>query len=60
MDELARHLAFRDYLRREPEVAREYEILKRDLEERFGADRQRYTDQKADFIESVLSRALGE
>ena len=54
-----RHLLFRDYLRRHPEVAREYECLKRELAARYGADREGYTEAKTEFITSVEEKAGG-
>lgn len=52
-----RHLLFRDYLRQHPDVAKEYEALKRELSSRFQTDRVGYTDGKTEFIESVVQRA---
>ena len=51
------HLAFRDYLRDHPSVAREYETLKRDLAVTLANDRRRYTDAKGPFIRTVLRDA---
>jgi GrpB-like predicted nucleotidyltransferase (UPF0157 family) len=51
------HLLFRDHLRAHPDDARRYEQLKRDLAERFGSDRDGYTDAKTEFIESLIERA---
>jgi GrpB-like predicted nucleotidyltransferase (UPF0157 family) len=50
------HLAFRDMLRADARLAAEYEALKRRLAERFPRDRAAYTDAKAPFIRSVLSK----
>ena len=50
-----RHISFRDWLRTHPEGADAYARLKRDLAERFPADRVAYTEAKTDFIESALS-----
>ena len=52
--EIRRHLAFRDALRRSSELAAAYESLKIELAARFPDDRDRYTDGKASFIESVI------
>ncbi len=52
-----RHLFFRDYLRTHPEDAKRYGTLKRTLAERFGTDREGYTDAKTEFILSVLAKA---
>ena len=53
-------LAFRDYLRTHPDVAAEYETLKRDLAEQYPDDRATYTERKGEFIEEVLERALAD
>ncbi|WP_290809953.1 GrpB family protein [Halovivax sp.] len=50
-------LAFRDYLRANPDVATEYEELKRELAERYPNDRARYTEEKSAFVGSALERA---
>jgi GrpB-like predicted nucleotidyltransferase (UPF0157 family) len=52
---LARHLAFRDLLRADPETARAYGELKRALAVRFRNDRAAYTDAKTAFTDAVLS-----
>ena len=54
-------LAFRDYLRRHPEQAREYGELKTRLADQHGADpnqRDAYRAGKADWIRSTTQRAL--
>jgi HAD superfamily hydrolase (TIGR01549 family) len=48
-------LAFRDRLRGDPGIAAEYASLKRDLADRFGNDREAYTDAKIAFVQAVLS-----
>lgn len=53
-DELRAQLRFRDRLRRDPLLAREYEALKRDLAERNRDDRSGYTEAKTGFIEAAL------
>jgi GrpB-like predicted nucleotidyltransferase (UPF0157 family) len=55
--ELERHLAFRDHLREHAPDAEAYGRLKRELAERFGADRDGYTLAKTAFVEAVLGRA---
>jgi GrpB-like predicted nucleotidyltransferase (UPF0157 family) len=50
-------LAFRDALRREPEVAARYAHLKQELAARFKYDREAYTEGKLPFIQSVLGNA---
>ena len=44
-------IAFRDYLISRPDVAAEYERLKRDLAERYKFDRDAYTEAKTPFIQ---------
>jgi GrpB-like predicted nucleotidyltransferase (UPF0157 family) len=56
--ELARHLAFRDYLRTHPGQARAYAELKRSLAAQFRSDRDAYSRSKAAFIEQALTAAV--
>jgi GrpB-like predicted nucleotidyltransferase (UPF0157 family) len=60
--EEARTLAFRDYLRDNPDDARAYEQLKRHIAARVATDdheaRERYADAKSAFIERVIAKAL--
>jgi GrpB-like predicted nucleotidyltransferase (UPF0157 family) len=51
-----RRLAFRDHLRAHPDEARRYEALKYELADRFANDRERYTDEKTEYLESVYSK----
>jgi GrpB-like predicted nucleotidyltransferase (UPF0157 family) len=53
------HLAFRDRLRADPELAREYAELKRELAARFEHDREAYTSGKDDFVRRALAEAPG-
>ena len=55
-DELRRHLAFRDHLRRDPESAVRYEKLKRDLAECFHDDIDSYVEGKREFIEDIMGQ----
>ncbi len=55
--ELARHIAFRDFLRAHSATATAYAELKRNLAQRFSDDRNAYTDGKSEFIERILSDA---
>jgi GrpB-like predicted nucleotidyltransferase (UPF0157 family) len=57
-NELRRHLAFRDALRANNELRDRYAELKRSLAERYGNDRQSYTDAKSAFIASVCAEPL--
>jgi len=52
-----RHLLFRDFLRDHPQVAQEYEQLKRGLAAEYGSDRAGYAEAKTSFIRSVEARA---
>lgn len=49
-----RHLMFRDHLRAHADAAAAYALLKRRLADRFGADREAYTNAKTPFIEASL------
>ncbi len=51
----ARHILFRDHLRAHPEMARQYQDLKKELAA--TVERSAYTDAKTPFIESVLAQA---
>jgi len=47
----------RDYLRKHPELAKEYGVLKRILAERFAHDSLAYTRAKTDFVQGVVDAA---
>lgn len=51
--DIERHIAFRDYLRANPDDAREYEKLKEKLAKRFPKQSGDYTEAKSDFILSM-------
>ena len=51
--DIERHLVFRDYLRANPDAAREYEKLKEELAHRFPKASGSYTEAKSDFIISM-------
>jgi GrpB-like predicted nucleotidyltransferase (UPF0157 family) len=51
------HLAFRDFLRSHPDASREYAALKHQLTTTCGADREKYTGAKSEFIEDILRKA---
>ncbi|MDQ7862220.1 GrpB family protein [Peribacillus frigoritolerans] len=61
-EEIARHLAFRDYLRAHPDEAQEYSRLKLRLAAEFPIDINGYVNGKNDFIKKVdeKSETLGE
>jgi GrpB-like predicted nucleotidyltransferase (UPF0157 family) len=50
-------LAFRDYLRRHPDVAQEYAALKHELAARYRFDREAYTESKGPFITRITALA---
>jgi GrpB-like predicted nucleotidyltransferase (UPF0157 family) len=58
------HLAFRDFLRRNPTVAAEYAVLKRELAAKHDGltlkSQETYSLSKTEFVRSVLTRAFAE
>lgn len=50
-------IRFRDYLIAHPELAKEYEVLKLELAEKYRNDREAYTDGKTEWINGVNARA---
>lgn len=50
-------IVFRDYLAEHPEVAKEYEELKRSLLPRYRHDRDGYTEAKTEFVRRIMSMA---
>ena len=50
-------LLFRDYLIDHPQIAREYEVLKRSLVANCEHDREAYTKGKTEFVVRVTQRA---
>lgn len=53
-------LYFRDYLRANPTIAREYEQLKLELWKKYEHNRDAYTDAKTDFIQKYTKLAKQE
>ncbi len=53
-----RHLAFRNYLRMNPEIAEEYGNFKLKLSEREWTDTNEYVEAKSEFIKPVEKEAL--
>ena len=53
-------LYFRDYLRKYPEFAREYEALKLSLKEKYEHDRDAYTNAKTEFVQRYSQKARAE
>jgi len=58
--EIARLLAFRDYLRCNPGTAMAYDYLKLELKKKFEGSTAQYQDGKNDFIESIVKIAMGD
>ena len=50
-------LLFRDYLRKNKDVAQQYANLKQGLVEKFYNNRTSYSEGKSNFIETVLNKA---
>jgi GrpB-like predicted nucleotidyltransferase (UPF0157 family) len=59
-DTWRRYTVFRDVLRAEPDVARSYQELKRQLATQYRFDRAAYTTAKNWFIAGVIARAGSE
>ena len=57
---VGRHLAFRDYLRRHPEVAREYAEVKRRVAQTCDNDSERYCAGKDAYVRRVEATAVKE
>jgi GrpB-like predicted nucleotidyltransferase (UPF0157 family) len=55
-----KHILFRDYLRTHSKIAQEYYQLKKRLAIQFVADGEAYTQAKAKFIESVITKARAD
>ncbi len=51
---------FRDYLRKNPAIAKEYELLKKSLAVTFKFDIEAYTNAKADFVKKITEMAKKE
>ena len=51
------HLIFRDYLRKHPEEAENYFILKKKWAKEAGAQRRKYTELKTSYVNEVLKKA---
>lgn len=58
IEEIERHLAFRDYLREHPEVCIQYGELKSQLAEQYPNDIDGYCDGKDNFVKSVEKDAI--
>ncbi len=51
------HLAFRNYLRANPDALTAYAVLKQELAARYPRDREAYIDGKTAFVERTLAAA---
>jgi GrpB-like predicted nucleotidyltransferase (UPF0157 family) len=56
-NDVQRELIFRDYLICNPDVAKQYETLKKSLAVQYRCDREAYTESKNDFVQNVLLEA---
>lgn len=56
--EIARHLAFRDYMIAHPDEALAYGRLKQELVERFGGNKEQYINGKDAYCREIQERAL--
>ncbi|HET9137351.1 MAG TPA: GrpB family protein [Candidatus Kapabacteria bacterium] len=54
------HIYFRDRLRSDEELRRDYESLKKELAERYQFDREAYTDAKTSFIMAVVNERAAQ
>ena len=58
-EDVQRHLLFRDRLRADQALRRDYEALKQDLARRHASDREAYAKGKDAFIDAVVRAAGG-
>lgn len=58
IQEIERHLSFRDYLRQNPEICKEYGELKSKLADQYPRDIDGYGDGKDDFVKKIEKEAL--
>ncbi|RDX02537.1 GrpB family protein [Listeria kieliensis] len=58
VQDIERHLSFRDYLRQNPQVCVAYGDLKRELAAKYPNDIEGYGDGKDDFVKKVEQEAL--
>ncbi|QDU73887.1 dephospho-CoA kinase/protein folding accessory domain-containing protein [Bremerella volcania] len=56
--EIIRHLAFRDYLSKHSDLARQYEQLKRECQVRHRGDSHAYSDCKSKWIQRIEAEAV--
>lgn len=53
-----KQILFRDFLRANPDAAKDYLKLKFDLANKFADDREAYTNGKSEFVNAILQKAL--
>lgn len=53
-----KHILFRDYLKSNPKVAKQYSELKKRLAAKFEFDREKYTNGKEEFILGILEKVI--
>ncbi|MCK5141597.1 MAG: GrpB family protein, partial [Candidatus Heimdallarchaeota archaeon] len=58
--EWAKHILFRNYLRKHPQEAQKYSKLKQVLLKKYELDREKYTTEKSEFIEEIIKKAKEE
>ena len=58
IQEIERHLSFRDYLRQSPEICKEYGELKSKLADQYPTDIDGYGDGKDNFVKKIEKEAL--
>lgn len=58
IQEIERHLSFRDYLREHPEISQAYGELKSRLADQYPTDIEGYGNGKNDFVQKIESEAL--
>lgn len=58
IQEIERHLSFRDYLRQHPEICQAYGELKSHLADQYPTDIEGYGNSKNDFVKKIESEAL--
>ncbi len=57
-EEWRRRIKFRDILRTNPGISRQYQELKAKLAETVGSDREAYTEAKSEFIKETLKNTV--
>ncbi|MDN5708889.1 MAG: GrpB family protein [Planococcus sp. (in: firmicutes)] len=58
--EISRHLAFRDFLKANPQVASAYGELKMKLAKQYPLDIEQYINGKHDMVQEIEKKAMGE